>query len=190
MFKNMNLQARPGQLIQIRGKNGSGKSSLLKILIGLLKPDTGSVLWNNEDIKNLSTSYHKQLLYIGHKPAIKSDLSVIQNLRLLSGLHNQDFDSAHLEQTLERLTLKNHCHIPAGYLSKGQQKRIVLSRLWLQIRPLLVLDEPYSSLDEQAVGALNKRIQELLQKQAIIIITSHQQVLPHGVASLEIRLGL
>ena len=189
LFENLNFTAKSGQLVRIHGKNGSGKSSLLKIITGLLSPLSGEVNWNLENIKLDPTKLAKDLTYIGHKPAIKSELSVVENVQALSGLRNQLINKQSLTETLQILVLNHYEDVEAGHLSQGQQRRIALARLWLEDTYLWVLDEPYAALDKDAVKLINNKISQFLAKGNIVIMTSHQDVDDVGTEVLDIWLG-
>ena len=174
LFKSLNFELSAGQLIRILGNNGSGKSSLLKIITGILKPFSGEVCWNNQNINHQRLIFSRDLTYIGHKPAVKTELTVTENLFANMGLRGQSIDRITIEQTLELLSLKQYRSVQAGYLSQGQQRRIALCRLWLEKTGLWVLDEPYTSLDKQAVALVNTQINQAVAKGTMVIFTSHQ----------------
>ncbi len=174
LFENLSFEASAGQLIRVHGKNGSGKSTLLKTISGLLKPTAGFVNWKKTGIAALYTNYHKQLTYIGHKPAVKSELTVAENIRHLLSFRQQQVGQTQINQVLSTLSIDLYEDVEAGFLSQGQQRRISLSRLWLEDSELWILDEPYTALDKDAVKLVNTVMQRFLQAGNIVILTSHQ----------------
>ena len=173
VFNNLNFEAQSGQLIRILGKNGSGKSSLLKIITGLLSPISGSIHWNQQSIHRQYSHYAKQLTYIGHKAAIKTELTVTENIHTLLGFRGFKQNQPSIEKALARLELTRYSNVQAGYLSQGQQRRIALCRLWLEPTNLWVLDEPYTALDLEAIELVNDVISKTLLNGTIVIFTSH-----------------
>jgi len=174
LFENLSFLAQAGQLIRIHGNNGSGKSSLLKLITGLLKPTSGSIHWNKQPISQISSQYNQALTYIGHKPAIKSELTVTQNIKHLLSFKQHQVELTQIKQALSALSLDLYEDVEAGFLSEGQQRRIALARLWLEDSQLWVLDEPYTALDKDAVKLVNSIIENFLQAGNIVILTSHQ----------------
>lgn len=173
IFKNLNFQAESGELVRILGKNGSGKSSLLKIITGLLMPVSGNIRWNQLDVSRHRADFVKQITYIGHKTAVKSELTVIENIRTLLGFSGQNQSLHAIEKVLSRLELSRYANVQAGYLSQGQQRRIALCRLWLEQTALWILDEPYTALDSDAIELVNGVIHNALKRGIIVIFTSH-----------------
>lgn len=173
IFRHLSFQANSGELVRILGKNGSGKSSLLKIITGLLKPISGNIQWNQHDIADQRTDYVRQITYIGHKAAIKTELSVTENIKTLLGFSGLRQNPESIEKVLTCLELSKFSDVQAGYLSQGQQRRIALCRLWLETTSLWILDEPYTALDKQAIELVNGAISNALSRGAIIIFTSH-----------------
>ena len=174
LFENLSFEASAGQLIRIHGKNGSGKSTLLKTISGLLKSTAGSVKWKNTNITELYTDYHRELSYLGHKPAIKSELTVTENILHLLSFRKHQVERTQINQVLSTLSIDLYEDVEAGFLSQGQQRRISLSRLWLENSELWVLDEPYTALDKDAIKLVNTVIKQFLQAGNIVVLTSHQ----------------
>ena len=173
IFQNLNFMANSGDLVRILGKNGSGKSSLLKIITGLLKPVTGNIQWNQQAINLQRAEFVKQLTYIGHKAAIKTELSVTENISTLLSYSGLEPQRQSIDNALAQLELSRYSNVQAGYLSQGQQRRIALSRLWLEHTFLWILDEPYTALDSQAIELVNGVIEQALSRGTIVIYTSH-----------------
>lgn len=179
LFSQLQLSVWPAQLWQISGANGAGKSTLLRMLAGLLQPSAGQVLFNGQKLHSARNEFHQQLLYIGHKAAVKPELSALENVywqRRLSGdtraTQLQDADW----QVLEQLGLLGMEEELTGRLSAGQQRRVALTRLWCANANLWILDEPFTSLDVEGIALLQQRFKQHLAAGGCIIMTSHQSL--------------
>ncbi|WP_404402017.1 cytochrome c biogenesis heme-transporting ATPase CcmA [Idiomarina seosinensis] len=177
LFRQLQLSVWPTQLWQVSGANGAGKSTLLRMLAGLLQPSSGQVLFQGQKLQQVRSFYHQQLLYIGHKAAVKPELSALENVywqRRLAGdtgarqLQDADWD------VLEQLGLLGMEEELTGRLSAGQQRRVALTRLWCSSATLWILDEPFTSLDVEGVALLQQRFKQHLSAGGCIIMTSHQ----------------
>lgn len=174
LFKNINLEIGAGRLQYIHGENGTGKSSLLRILAGLLSPETGAVHWHGQDIKS-ADSYYEHLLYVGHLNAIKEDLTARENLALSSTP-----SAAEVSVALRAVNLEKQADIAVRHLSQGQRRRVALARLWLEPfsanNRLWILDEPFASLDTSMTDVLAHRISSHLSAGGSVVLTTHQEV--------------
>lgn len=190
LFSDINFAVGAGELLHVQGANGSGKTSLLRILAGLSRPDTGIVRWCGNDIREAKEEYAAQLLYLGHQPAVKDDLTALENLQVSSRIAGLDSTLDDLRAALEMTGLGKRTALPARVLSQGQRRRLALSRLWLDERPLWVLDEPFTALDVQATALLEERLESHLAKGGTVVLTTHQRpVLSEGylrVLSLDV----
>ncbi|MDV6316935.1 cytochrome c biogenesis heme-transporting ATPase CcmA [Idiomarina sp. HP20-50] len=174
LFENLNFSVSAGQLWQVSGPNGAGKSSLLRILTGLLEPSNGIVSFNNQPLKHNWSDYCQQLLFIGHKAAVKGELSALENFhwqQKLSAVEN--VNAWDLLEKLGLLGLEDELTVK---LSAGQQRRVALTRLWATRASLWILDEPFTALDAQGVALLQQRFVEHLRSGGTIIFTSHQSL--------------
>jgi heme exporter protein A len=174
LFSNLAFSVKPGELLHIQGENGSGKTSLLRILAGLSRQEEGQVLWNNADIREVREEYAAKLLYLGHQPAIKDDLTVAENLSISSRMAGIEPSFSHMEAALEHVGLARRVNLPARVLSQGQRRRLATARLWLDDRPLWVLDEPFTALDVHATALLEERLQRHLAGNGMVVLTTHQ----------------
>ncbi|MCW8956482.1 MAG: cytochrome c biogenesis heme-transporting ATPase CcmA, partial [Gammaproteobacteria bacterium] len=162
LFSGLGFALEPGQILRVEGENGSGKTSLLRILSGLAQPVDGTVRWNGEDIRKPDSDYFQQLLYLGHKPGIKFELSAIENLQLAKALFGNREQNG-IEEALYQVGLYGFEDIPCGSLSAGQKRRVALAQLFLTQARLWVLDEPYTSLDVAAVALLESVFKKHVQ---------------------------
>ena len=177
LFKGLNLNVLPGHLLRLQGANGAGKTSLLRMMCGLLAPAHGEVLWRGQRLTALREEFGKQLVYLGHAAALKDDLSVLENLVAASVLGGRSVSAPQATAALAAAGLRGREHAPARVLSQGQRKRVALARLVLSSEsPLWVLDEPFNALDTAATAWLLGLITEQVGRGGIVVLTSHQSV--------------
>jgi heme exporter protein A len=175
LFQGLNLQVQPGQLLRVSGSNGSGKSTLLRILCGLLAPISGHVSWNGQDIQKDRDAFHRQLVYLGHSPALKNDLTAIENLINAQAFSGFRIAAAHAKEALDHAGLGQLGRRFVRTLSQGQKQRVALARLWLSpARSIWLLDEPFNALDHAANHALQETIKAHLNQGGIVALSSHQ----------------
>lgn len=177
LFRDVGFELDPGTLLHVQGRNGSGKTSLLRMICGLLAPEAGDVQWNGTDIRALAEAYRGELFYLGHQNAIKDDLSAIENLLVSETLAGVPVTRTSACESLERLGLKGYEDLPTRVLSQGQKRRVALARLLFRERSRLwVLDEPFVALDPHAVAEITGIIADQLGGGGIVIYTTHQDV--------------
>jgi heme exporter protein A len=177
LFHDLSLRVEPGTLLRVGGVNGSGKSSFLRILCGLLKPTLGEVRWRGESIHELGEDFHRELLYVGHRNGVKDDLTVIENLRAWMAMAGRSSDVAIINAALSAVGLEEYGSALARYLSQGQCRRIALARLFLAGEtPLWILDEPFTALDANAVESLSRHIAAQIEGGGMVVLTTHQDV--------------
>ena len=173
LFRDLSFELKSGQLLHVTGANGSGKTSLLRVMCGLSQPDEGSVHWRGGPIGGLETRYPEQLAYLGHRDGIKGDLSALENLKFHFGLR-QPIEDALLEETLVEMGLSRVGPLPTRFLSAGQRRRVSLARTILSKVPLWILDEPYANLDAQGRSLVTYKITEHLEAGGLVAIAVHQ----------------
>lgn len=187
LFEGVQLEVPAGRLAWLRGRNGSGKTSLLRLVTGLSQPERGEVLWGGEPIRR-STRYRDELVYIGHANALKEDLTVTESLAFLARIHGRDDGAARLEQALDTFGLRSRRRAPVRTLSQGQHRRVALARLALEDRPgLWVLDEPFDALDVEGTGRLAELLVNHQSRGGSVLFTSHLP-LEHSLAPTEFHL--
>jgi heme exporter protein A len=184
LFHGIDFCLSGGKLLFLQGKNGAGKTSLLRILCGLSLPVSGEILWRRENIQRLNERYRSELCYLGHQNAIKEDLTPLENLMVSTHLHGDTLDENAALDALEQVGLAGRVELACRYLSQGQKRRVALSRLALEKRPLWILDEPFVALDAQANRWLSGVIGRQLQRGGMTVLTSHQ---PIDIPAAEIR---
>ncbi len=189
LLNGLGFTLEPGKLLHVRGANGAGKTSLLRIVAGLLLPTAGEVCWRGKPVKQQREEYHGELLYLGHLDGVKGDLSSIENLRIDNELLGANADEATLVAALEKIGLRGFEDIFAKQLSQGQHRRVGLCRLLMSQAKLWVLDEPFNALDVKAVKLLASLIEAHLERGGMTLLTTHQDVPLSGARVSEITLG-
>jgi heme exporter protein A len=181
VFSGLDFEAASGHALAVTGPNGSGKTSLLRLIAGLLAPSAGSIdLEGGEAELTLPEQSH----YLGHRDALKPALSVLENLTFWRDFLGGDADDA--GQTLARIGLGHAAHLPAGYLSAGQRRRLSIGRLLAVRRPVWLLDEPTSALDAAGQDLFAGLMRDHLGNGGIIIAATHA---PLGIETRELRMG-
>ena len=176
LFKDLNFSAAAGELVELRGPNGSGKTSLLRILCGLATPAAGEVRWQGQNIRSLGEEYNSVVAYLGHQNAVKDELSAIENLRISSALAGRVMRQTEAQEILQRVGLTQQQNLPARVLSAGQRRRLAMTRLLAADAKLWILDEVLTSLDDSAVNLSREFIAEHLKNDGIAIIATHQDL--------------
>jgi len=178
LFENLHFTLSNGEILQVEGRNGSGKTSLLRILCGLTLPIEGTVYWNEQDIQRVRESYWSNLAYIGHLPGIKGELTPLENLTVARTLTVNPSDFS-LNHALEQVGLYGFEDVPTRTLSAGQQRRVALARLLIQQAQLWILDEPFTALDKSAIQWVENLLESHAQRGGMAVLTSHHTVASH-----------
>lgn len=177
LFEKVSFALAPGGALHVVGANGTGKTSLMRLICGLSAPAEGDVYWQGEKIRALREEFSRQLIYVGHAPAVKDDLTPVENLQTSCRLSGLPVGRGEAQEALARIGLAGREDLPTKVLSQGQRRRVVLARLLLATRvPLWVLDEPFTALDKRAVNDLRQTIDAHVHEQGMVIYTTHQDV--------------
>lgn len=177
LFENISLSVSESELLYIRGQNGSGKTSLLRILVGLADPIQGQIEYQGQDIRQYPEAFHSGLFYFGHKLGLNLKLNALENLSFWCQLNEISVSQSQLFELLGDLGLVGLEDLPVSALSAGQQRRVALARLWLKTNAKIwVLDEPFTALDVQGIELLREKLISHLDAGGSIIITSHQEL--------------
>ena len=174
LFSNLEFRLERGQALILEGRNGSGKTSLLRILCGIRLPDAGTVTWGDTDISKLGPDYHVHTAYVGHRDGIKLDLTPLENLAVARALGRPN-DIA-LESALERVDLYGFEDVLTRNLSAGQQRRLALARLLVTDTTLWILDEPFTSLDVHGIKVIEELLEAHTARGGMLAVTSHHAV--------------
>lgn len=188
LFERLDLQLRAGDMLQVCGPNGSGKTSLLRLLAGLMQPTAGQVLFNGQPLGEQRHALARVLLWIGHAAGIKDLLSAEENLSWLCALH-QPATTAAIWQALEAVGLRGFEDVPCHALSAGQQRRVALARLYLDSPSLWILDEPFTALDKQGVAQLEAHLAEHCEQGGMVVLTTHHNLARKPGGYRELNLG-
>jgi heme exporter protein A len=181
LYSNVNFTLEPGDAIQIQGPNGCGKTSLLKQFCQIIPTYNGEIFIDDVPVRSVKQEFFSLLLYTGHSPAIKKDLTCFENIQYM-GLLDGIFDENLLEENLEHLSLSKSRDTLGSDLSRGQSQKTALSRLFFTKRPVWVLDEPFSGLDLSSISVIKKILAKHIQEKNILLITSHENIEIPGVA--------
>tara|TARA_R110000744_G_scaffold9477_8_gene30274 strand:- start:499 stop:1077 length:579 start_codon:yes stop_codon:yes gene_type:complete len=174
LFEALNLSICAGDILQIEGPNGAGKTSLLRILAGLSQPYDGCVSFQNKNIAQYREIFHQDLLYLGHLPGVKDEITAQENLEFNLTLHGLDRKTA--EVTLAEVNLLGFEDALASHLSAGQHRRIALARLWQSQAKIWILDEPFTAIDKLGVEKLERLFMRHADNGGCVILTTHQDL--------------
>jgi len=189
LFSGLSFSLSAGELLQVQGENGKGKTSLLRMLCGFLAPAAGEIRWRGQDIRELDEEYYAEMVYLGHLNAIKDELNALENLRISAGLAGCEVDDKEAIAALRHMGLRGRETLPVKVLSQGQRRRVALARLLVGNAPLWILDEPLTALDVGAVGLMQELIGTHLAKNGMVIFTTHQTLEVAGVETRRLTLA-
>jgi heme exporter protein A len=189
LFKGMNFEIGSGELLLVQGGNGQGKTSLLRLLTGLSRPDTGEVRWRGLPIQRQREAYHAEMRYLGHTNGVKEDLNPVENLRFAEGLQGRAFDETRATAMLERMGLARCLDLPCRVLSFGQRRRVALASLLMATAKLWILDEPLTGLDVHAVALMEQLIRDHLAGGGLTVATTHQPLNLDGIPVQRLLVG-
>jgi len=177
LFENLSFSLSAGELMHLKGPNGCGKTSLLRVICGLTLPEDGEVLWEGEKVLSSRVDFHAAMSYVGHRESLKAELSAEENLLHDLGLR-RNLEAHDVREALNEVQLQNAMTIPSRSLSAGQKRRVSLARCIASRSRLWVLDEPYTNLDVAGRTLVDKMMTEHLEQNGMILLVAHQD---HGV---------
>ena len=174
IFQRLSFSVKDGEVLYLKGPNGCGKSSLLRIMAGLLKPTEGVLYWNDENISKSIDSYLGEFQYVGHQNAVKGALSVKENLEFWAKIYNLKYNNIAIDDALQAFRLDGLADFPARFLSAGQKRRLNLCRLSATNSRIWLLDEPSTSLDDAGSLHLKELITSHLDRGNMVIMATHE----------------
>lgn len=195
LFTDVSFELKPGEALRVAGRNGSGKTSLLRVLCGLSQALKGDVRWQGQLIARQRDSFHQSLTYMGHGLGLKDDLTACENVQISAVLAGHACTRSQAQGALAQFGLKGKADLPARVLSQGQRRRVLLSRLALAPAEgasarLLVLDEPFVALDQESVSLLASVLERQLVQGAMLVYTTHQPLALKASGTHELLLGV
>jgi heme exporter protein A len=176
LFSDLSFTMHPGDCFELRGANGSGKTSLLRMLCGLLPPTEGEILWHGTPISATREEYLSSVAYAGHRSAVKDELTTLENLRVSCALSGWELTREEARHTLGRMSLGAQEDLQARHLSEGQRRRLALARLVACRSSLWLLDEVLTSLDEEAGHAIKTLIGDHVSRGGMAIVATHHDL--------------
>ncbi len=174
LFEDVSFALDPGQLLQLEGPNGSGKTSLLKAIVGMLELESGIVNWDGDPVLGQRQSFHGSLVWMAHRVGFKADLTLVENLRFEAALRPQV--TVDIDDILERVDVARLKRLPLRSLSAGQQRRVALARMLLADVPLWLMDEPYTNLDRDGTSLVAGVVNEHLAGGGLCVMAAHQDL--------------
>ncbi len=174
LFQGLSFALNSGELLLLEGRNGSGKTSLMRALAGLIEFETGEILWNGVSVRADRQAFHGALVWMAHRVGFKADLTLVENLKFESHLRPQSV--VDFAEVLKRLDINRLKRLPLRALSAGQQRRVALARMLLSHAPLWLMDEPFTNLDREGRALVMKLTNEHLDRGGMCIMAAHQDV--------------
>ena len=185
IFENLNLSLGNGQITQIRGGNGSGKTTFLRVILNLLTSKTGEIFWEGQNVNKNIFNFYNQITYIADHNTSSRKLSVIENIKFWKGLSSSNLKDDEILLLLETFNLKKYINTETMYLSSGEVKKLELLRLILEQKKIWVLDEPYNHLDDTSIEILNQTFADHINNDGIILFASHYNPVVDNLEILE-----
>lgn len=175
LFENLCFSLSEGEVVYLQGENGSGKSSLLRILSGLVRPNDGNLMYKGKALDINQHQLAQDLIYVSHKPSINGTMTAVENIQFWTVLQGIQITQSDIDNVLMALGLAGCEDIPISQLSAGQQRRVALSKLWFKTdAKIWILDEPYTALDYGSIETLNDYISNFVKNEGAVVLTSHQ----------------
>ena len=173
IFENLNLSLSNKKIIRIKGRNGSGKTTFLKVILKILEPNNGEIIWKGENINKNIFDFYNQTTFIMDNNTSTRDLSVEDNINFWKGLSSSKLNNEEIFELLKKLGIKKYYKTKVMYLSSGERKKLELLRLILEQKKIWVLDEPFNHLDDLSIEILNQTFLDHINNGGMILFASH-----------------
>ena len=187
IFENLSLSLNNKQMIQIKGRNGSGKTTFLKVILNILEPKSGEIIWNGKNIKKNIFDFYNQTTFIMDNNTSTSGLSVQDNINFWRGLSSSKLNNKQIFELLKKLDIEKYYKTKVMYLSSGESKKLELIRLILEQKKLWVLDEPFNHLDNLSIEILNQTFMDHVNNDGMILFASHFDPIISNLETLELN---
>ena len=185
IFENLNLSLSNKKIIQIKGRNGSGKTTFLKVILNILEPNNGEIIWKGKNIKKNIFDFYNQTTFIMDNNTSTRELSVVDNINFWKGLSSSKLNNEEIFQLLKKLDIEKYYKTRVLYLSSGERKKLELLRLILEQKKLWVLDEPFNHLDDLSIEILNQTFLDHDNNNGMILFASHFNPIISNLETLE-----
>ena len=187
IFENLNLSLNNKKIIQIKGRNGSGKTTFLKVILNILEPNNGEIIWKGKNIKKNIFDFYNQTTFIMDNNTSTRELSVEDNIDFWRGLSSSKLNNEEIFELLNKLNIEKYYKTKVMYLSSGERKKLELIRLILEQKKLWVLDEPFNHLDDLSIEILNQTFFDHINNDGMILFASHFNPIINNLETLEIN---
>ena len=187
IFEDLSLSLSNKQMIQIKGRNGSGKTTFLKVILNILEPKNGEIIWKGKNIKKNIFDFYNQTTFIMDNNTSTRELNVIDNINFWKGLSSSKLDNEEIFLILRKLDIEKYYNTKVMYLSAGEQKKLELTRLILEQKKLWVLDEPFNHLDDLSIEILNQTFIDHVNNNGMILFASHFDPIISNLETLELN---
>ena len=187
LFRNLDLAVPSHKIIQIRGRNGIGKTTLIKILSNILFPKTGDIYWNGKNIHKNTNDFFKNLTLIMDINTSKDDLTVFENIKFWQNLFISKIQNSEIDVLLEMLNIQNYKNTLVKKLSYGEKRKLEISRLIVEQKKLWIFDEPYLGLDETTINLFNKTLLSHSKSGGMVVFSSHYHLEISGIDTIDLE---
>jgi|TARA_B100001063_G_scaffold175091_1_gene164050 heme ABC exporter ATP-binding subunit CcmA len=185
IFENLNLSLSNNKIIQIKGRNGSGKTTFLKVILNILEPKSGEIIWKGKNIKKNIFDFYNQTTFIMDNNTSTKDLTVEDNINFWKGLSSSKLNNEEIFELLKKFDIEKYYKTKVMYLSSGERKKLELLRLIFEQKKLWVLDEPFNHLDDLSIEILNQTFLDHINNEGMILFASHFDPIINNLETLK-----